>query len=344
MSNSVTPAEAPAQATQLLLQLGTGYIASSALYIVTKLTIADKLARGPRTAAALAAEAGVQEDGLYRVLRALASLGVFEETSPRTFALNAAGDLLRTDRPDSIHRMALWLTDPFHFRVYAETMHSVKTGQPAAEKVVGKPVFEYFGEQPELSAVFNDAMTQFSGAVAPAAVKAYDFGGINTLVDVAGGHGEVLMTVLRAHPAMRGILFDIEHVIAGAKPRITAAGLADRCETATGDFFRSVPAGDGYIMKHIIHDWDDERAVEILKNIRGAMTSGDGRLILLETVLQPGNQPDLGKLIDIEMLLMPGGRERTAEEFRALLARGGFALAKVVPTESPLAVIEARPL
>jgi hypothetical protein len=344
MSNSVMPAEAPAQATQLLFQLGTGYIASSALYVATKLTIADRLAKGPRTAASLAADAGVQEDGLYRVLRALASLGVFEETSPRTFALNAAGELLRTDRPDSVHPMALWLTEPLHFRVYAEMMHSVKTGQPAAEKVVGKPVFEYFGEQPELSAVFNDAMTQFSGAVAPAAVKAYDFSGIDTLVDVAGGHGEVLMTVLRANPKMRGILFDIEHVIAGAKPRIAAAGLAGRCETATGDFFKAVPAGDGYVMKHIIHDWDDERAVRILKNIRSAMTSREGRLILLETVLQPGNQPDLGKLIDLEMLLMPGGRERSAEEFRTLLAQGGFALSKVVPTESPLAVIEARPL
>jgi hypothetical protein len=344
MSNTVTPAEAPSQAAQLLFQLGTGYIASSALYVAAKLTIADKLAKGPRTTTALAAEAGVQEDGLYRVLRALASLGVFEETSPRTFALNAAGELLRTDRPDSIHPMALWLTDPFHFRVYAETMHSVKTGQPAADKLVGKPVFEYFGEQPELSAVFNDAMTQFSGAVAPAAVKAYDFSGIDTLVDVAGGHGEVLMTVVRAHPKMRGILFDIEHVIAGAKPRIAAAGLADRIETATGDFFNAVPAGDAYIMKHIIHDWDDERAVAILKNIRSTITSRDGRLILLETVLQPGNQPDLGKLIDLEMLLLPGGRERTAEEFTTLLAKGGFALAKVVPTESPLALIEARPV
>ena len=349
MSNTATPAAAPAQETQqaaqqLLFQLGTGYIASSALYIATKLTIADKLAKGSRTAASLAADADVQEDGLYRVLRTLASLGVFEETEPRTFALNAAGELLRTDRPDSIHPMALWLTEPFHFRVYAEMMHSVKTGQPAADKVAGKPVFEYFGEQPELSAVFNDAMTQFSGAVAPAAVKAYDFSGINTLVDVAGGHGEVLMTVLRAHPQTRGILFDIPHVIDGAKPRIAQAGLADRLDTATGDFFKAVPAGDAYIMKHIIHDWDDERAVTILKNIRSAMTSRDGRLILLETVLQPGNHPDLGKLIDLEMLLMPGGRERTAEEFRALLAKGGFTLTKVVPTESPLALIEARPL
>jgi hypothetical protein len=212
------------------------------------------------------------------------------------------------------------------------------------EKVVGKPVFEYLAGEPELSGVFNDAMTAFSGAVGPAALKAYDFSGIEVLVDVAGGHGEILMSMLRAYPKMRGILFDIDHVIAGATPRISAAGLSDRCETITGDFFSAVPAGDAYILKHIIHDWDDARAVAILKNIRQAITKPEGRLILLETVIQPGNQPDLGKFIDLEMLVMPGGRERTAEEFGALLARGGFALSRVVPTESPLCVIEARPL
>jgi hypothetical protein len=347
MSNTMTPAEAPAQspeqAAQLIFQLGTGYIASSALYVVARLNIADKLAKGPRTAAALAADAGVREDGLFRVLRALASLGVFVETEPRTFALTPAAELLRTDRPGSIHPMALWIADPFHLRVYAELMHSIETGDPAADKVVGKPVFEHLAEDRELSAAFNNAMTSFSGAVAPAAVKAYDFSGITTLVDVAGGHGEVLMTVLRANPQMRGVLFDIEHVIAGAKLRIAAAGLSQRIETATGDFFENVPAGDGYIMKHIIHDWDDERAATILKNIRRSITGTGGRLILLETVLQPGNQPDLGKLIDLEMMVMPGGRERSAEEFRALLAKGGFTLSKIVPTESPLALIEARP-
>jgi hypothetical protein len=151
------------------------------------------------------------------------------------------------------------------------------------------------------------------------------------------------MSVLRAYHAMRGILFDVAHVIAGAEARIAAAGLNGRCETATGDFFTAVPAGDAYIMKHIIHDWDDERAVTILKNIRAAMTNREGRVIFLEAVIQPGNQPDLAKFIDLEMLLMPGGRERTAEEFRALFARAGFALSRVVPTESPLCVIEARP-
>jgi hypothetical protein len=343
MSDGVTTADAPAQAAQLIFQLCSGYIASSALQIAARLTIADRLANGPRTTVSLAADAGVQEDPLYRVLRVLASVGVFEETGRRTFALTPAAEQLRTDRPGSLHAMALWMTDPFHFRVYAETMHAVKTGQPAADKVVGKPVFEHLAGEPELSGVFNDAMTAFSRQVAPAVLKAYDFSGVDVLVDIAGGHGEILISMLLAFPKMRGILFDVDHVIAGAAPRIAAAGLSDRCQTATGDFFKAVPAGDAYIMKHIIHDWDDARAVTILKNIRAAITKREGRLILVETVIQPGNQPDLGKFIDLEMLLIPGGRERTAEEFGALLARGGFALSRVVPTESPLSVIEARP-
>jgi hypothetical protein len=327
---------------QLVFQLATGYIASASLQVAVKLTIADRLGPGPRPVASLAADTGMNEDALYRVLRVLSSLGVFEETAPRTFGLTPAASLLRSDQP-GLHAMALWLTDPFHFLTYAETMHSVKTGEPAADKVVGKSVFEYLAGEPELSATFNDAMTAFSHQVAPAALKAYDFSGIDVLVDVAGGHGEILMSILKANPKARGILFDVDHVIAGAKPRIAAAGLTGRLETASGDFFKAVPAGDAYVMKHIIHDWDDARALTILKNIRAAMTKPDGRVILLETVIQPGNQPDLGKFIDLEMLLIPGGRERTAEEFGALFARAGFALSRVVPTESPLCVIEARP-
>jgi hypothetical protein len=192
--------------------------------------------------------------------------------------------------------------------------------------------------------VFNDAMTAFSRSVAPAALDAYDFSGIRTLVDVAGGHGEILMSILRAHPEMRGVLYDVDHVIEGAKPRLTQAGLSDRCEAVAGDFFKSVPpGGDGYIMKHIIHDWDDDRATVILKNIRTALQGqSDGRVLLLEAVIQAGDKPDLAKFIDLEMLLMPGGRERTAEEFARLFARAGFKLTRVVPTSSPLCVIEAR--
>jgi len=331
-------------AAQLVLQCSTGYIVSSALQAVVKLKIADELANGPRTAADLAQATGVQEDTLYRVLRALASVGVFEEKEPRTFALTMAAHVLRADTPGSVRDLVLWLTDPFHFRVYAEMLHSVQTGRPAVDKVYALPVFEHFAREPGLSAVFNDAMTTFSGVVIPAVLKSYDFSGIDVLVDIAGGHGEILISILRAYPQMRGVLFDQNHVVAGAVPRIDAAGLSDRCRIAPGDFFEGVPrGGDAYIMKHIIHAWDDERALVILRNIRTALEGKpQGRLILLESVIQPGNQPDLGKLIDLEMLMMPGGRERTADEFRALLARAGFDLTTIVPNGSPLSVIEAR--
>ena len=335
-----TPPEAAA--IQLLTQLATGHIVASALQVALRLGIPDRLAQRPLTCAELARATGVREDELYRVLRALASVGVFAETSPRRFALTDAGQALVSGAPGSMRDMGLWITSPFHFRVYAELMHSVQTGQPAAEKVTGMPVFDYFPTQPELSETFNNAMTNFSEVVVRAALDVYDFNGIETLVDVAGGHGVVLTTILNAYPRMRGVLFDLEHVLAGARPRIDTMGLAGRCRTESGDFFKAVPAGgDAYIMKHIIHDWDDERAVTILRNIRAAMGAKRGRVILLDSVLQAGDAPDFGKILDLEMMAMPGGRERTVEEFRGLFASAGFAMTRIVPTASPLSVIEA---
>ncbi len=333
--------EAQQKAAQLVMQLATGYIGSAALQVAVKLKIADHIADGRSTTADLARAAGVQEDPLYRVLRTLASVGVFEETSPRTFALTPPAAALR-DQPATLYPMVLWMCDPFHFRAYADTMHSIETGQPAVEKTVGMPVFEYFATQPELSATFNAAMVAFSGMVVPAVLEVYDFTGITVLVDVAGGHGGVLSGVLKRYPAMRGILADLGHVIAGARPRLEAEGVADRCETAVIDMFKAVPAGgDAYIMKHIIHDWDDARAGLILRNIRDVLPP-NGRVILIDSVVAPGNEPDLAKFIDLEMLVMPGGRERSADEFRALFDANGLELTRIVPTKSPLAVIEGK--
>jgi hypothetical protein len=329
-------------AAQHIMRLGTGYIVSTALQTAVRLRISDKIAAGQSTVAALARDTGVNEDVLYRVLRLLASVGVFEEKQSREFANNLASSMVRSGVPGSLFDMALWISDPVHLRVYADADYSVETGRPAIEKTFGVPVFEYFPKHPEVSEIFNNAMTSFSAAVVPAVVAAYDFGGIGTLVDVAGGHGGVLTAVLQQYPSIRGVLFDLDHVIAGAVPRIQQLGLADRCRTVSGDFFASVPEGaDAYIMKHIIHDWDDDHAVTILKNIRKAMNPG-GRVILLESVIRPGNEPDFGKVIDLEMLLLPGGRERTEAEFRALFARAGFEVTRIVPNGSPLSVIEAR--
>lgn len=342
-----TPANTSQQPdpAQSLFQLATGYILSAALQTAVKLDVATHLANGPRPVAELAAATNTNEDALYRLLRALAMAGIFQESESRRFAHTAASELLRGDRP-GLRDMALWITSPFHFRVYANTLDAVRTGQPAVEKAVGMPVFDYLARDRELSEIFNNAMTSFSAMVVPAALAVYDFSGIDVLVDVAGGHGGILTSILQKYPKMRGILMDVDHVIAGAHAKIAAMNLQDRCQAVAGDFFKAVPpGGDAYIMKHIIHDWDDERASVILKNIRTALAGkSTGRVLLLEAVIQPGNAPDLAKLLDLEMLMMPGGRERTPEEFRALFARSGFEMTRIIPTESPLNVIEARPV
>jgi hypothetical protein len=343
MSNSPTAAPpGPQTPAEFLLQMATGYMVSSALQVVTKLEVADQLAGGPRAVEEIADAVGADADALYRVMRALASIGIFEPLPDRRFSLNQHSELLRKDIPGP-RPLILWMTDPFHFNVYADTLHSVVTGKPAVEKTVGMGVFEYFPKNPELWKVFNDAMTTMSAMVIPAALETYDFSDAGIVVDVAGGHGHVLMSILQKHPGLQGILFDLEQVVEGAKPRIEAAGLAGRLRTVGGDFFKGVPPGDTYVMKHIIHDWDDDRAIQLLGNIRTAMRDkARGRVVLLESVLAPPNVPELGKLIDLEMLLMAGGRERTAEEFRALFDKAGFELTRIVPNKSPLSAVESR--
>ena len=332
-----------ADPAQHVLQLATGYVVSTALQLAVQLGVADHLAAAPRTARELAAATGANEDALYRVLRALSSVGVFDEVAPRRFALTPAADLLRKDAPRSIHDLVLFIADPLHLRVYADAIESVRTGRPAAEVTLGMPVFEYFAKHPEYSEVFNNAMTTFSGAIVPAVLEAYDFGSIGTLVDVAGGHGQLLTSILRQYPKMRGVLMDLDHVVAGAHRQVEAAGVSDRCQIVAGDFFKAVPpGGDAYVMKSIIHDWDDDRAAQILRSIHTAMGSARGIVLLLEGVIAAGNEPSLGKVMDLEMLLMPGGRERSADEFRTLFDRAGFDLMRIVPTQSPVSVIEAR--
>jgi hypothetical protein len=277
------------------------------------------------------------------LLSLLAGVGVFEEKPGRRFALNPAADTLRKDATGSLRSLVTWLCEPFHFQVYAETLHSVRTGTPAAGKVVGGPLFEHFERDEELSEIFNEAMTGISAMVVPAVLETFDFSGTDVLVDVAGGHGFVLTSIPQKYPRMRGVLSDVGHVIGGAEPRIARLGLADRCRTEVVDFFTSVPAGgDTYIMKHIIHDWDDDRAATILGHIRTALADKpNGKVVLIEAVVGAPNVPDFAKLLDLEMLLLPGGRERTEGEFRQLFKRSGFELTRVVPNRSPLWTIEA---
>jgi O-methyltransferase domain/Dimerisation domain len=326
---------------ELIMQVSHGYMAPACLYVAAKLRIADQLANGPKAVGQMADGArGVQENSLYRVLRALASIGIFEETGPRTFANTPASELLRERAPGSMRDVVLFMANPTHFRVFAELEHSVKTGQAALKHLTGLDPFEFLKQNPAEDQAFNAAMSGFSAQQAQAALEAYDFSGLGTVADIGGGHGALLCAILKKHYGLRGIVFDAPHVTAGATPCIESAGLGERCEAVAGNFFESVPAADSYILKSVIHDWEDERAIAVLKNCARAMR-GNGKVLLLEMVLSPGNEPHFGKWVDLEMLVMAGGHERTEAEFADLLAKGGLRLARVVRTKAPICVIES---
>lgn len=324
----------------VILQMAMSAMISQALGVAAKLGIADVLSDGPKTAAEIAVATGTHERSIYRILRALASTGVFSEIGEKTFQNTPLSEVIRADVPGSMQSMIAFLGEQWHFAVWGNMLYSAKTGEVAFEKTLGDPIFAWFAKHEAESELFNKAMTDMSSFAAPGIVQSYDFSGIKVLADIAGGHGFLLSQILKANPDLKGILFDLGHVIDGAGELLEGQGVADRVETATGDFFKEVPSADAYIMKHIIHDWDDERAVLIMKNINRAMT-GDGKLLLVEMVVPPGDQPHPSKVLDLEMLTLPGGIERTETEFASLFEQAGFRLNRVVPTPSPFSVIEA---
>jgi SAM-dependent methyltransferase len=342
MSSSSSPA-AP-EPGELLGQLIFGKCVSMALSVAAKLRIADKLTDGPKSAAQLATETGTHGPTLYRVLRALAGLGVFSESAEGTFSLTPVGELLRSGVPGSMRGMADFVGSEWSWEAWGDLMYSVRTGKTAFDHVFGKPCFEYLTEHPDESEVFNEAMTGFSSMVAPAITEAYDFSKFGTIVDVGGGHGRLLATILKANPGVRGVVFDAPHVAAGAHEAIRAAGLADRCRAEGGNFFESVtPGGDAYMMMHIIHDWPDDKAATILKHCRKGVKPG-GKLLVVDSVIAPPNVPDMAKVMDLEMLVLPSGLERTEAEFAQLFAKSGWRLSRVVPTKSPKSIIEGVPV
>lgn len=324
-----------------ILELIVGYWHTQAVYAAAQLKIADRLTNGPRTADELAAEAGVQPGPLYRLLRALASVGVFAEDDSRRFRLTPMAEEL-IDRPGSKYAVAL-MNGVEHYRAWGDFLYSLQTGTPAFDHVYGQPVFDYLTGHPESAKVFDAAMTGYHGAETQAMLGAYDFAGIDTLVDVGGGNGSVLTTVLRKYPTLKGVLYDLPGVVERARPNIEAADLGGRCRAVAGSFFEMIPAGgDAYLMRHIIHDWTDAQCRTILGHIRKAIPPR-GRLLVIEMVLKPGNEPDLAKFLDLNMLALPGGQERTEAEYRVLFAAAGFTLTKVVPTPGPVSVLESRP-
>jgi hypothetical protein len=327
-----------------LLQSRDALIIHQALYAAAKLGVADLLKGDERTTAELAPQLKVNEDALYRLLRALASQGVFEETAPRAFKNSALSRFLRSDEPGSMRPLLLFWGTEFYYRAFGEILYSLETGQPARTKLSGMDTFEQLSRNPELARIFDDAMTNMSQLAGPAVAAAYNFGAWESLMDVGGGNGVLLSHILRTHTRLRGVLADLPHVLDRAQQRrFLANDLTARSSMQACDIFREVPSGcRAYMMKSVIHDWEDQRALEILVNCRRVVPA-DGVLLLVELDLSEGNLASTGKLIDLVMLVMTGGKERTIEEYRELLASAGFRLNKVVPTEAAYAIIEAIP-
>ena len=325
-----------------MLQIISGFWVARCVYVFAKLGIADLIKDQPKTAEELAAATGAHGPSLFRVLRALAAVGVITQDGDRRFGSTSLSQTLCTGVPGSIRAFAMTELGEEHYPAWGELLHSVRTGGIAFDKAFGEPVWEFFSKNPENAQIFNDAMTAMTAAANEAIHAVYEFKGINTIVDVGGGHGGLITGILKRNPAMRGILFDAPEVIEGAKPKIAESEVADRCQLASGDFFKSVPeGGDTIVMKWIIHDWNDEQSVRIMKNCHRALPE-NGKLILVEAVVPETSEPHFSKFIDLNMLVMTGGRERTAEEFRKLYEASGFRLTRIVPTESPFSVIEGE--
>lgn len=322
-----------------LTQMINGYQVSQALHVAATLGIADLLKDGPKTVDELAQTTDTDRSALSRLLRALASVGVFRDIDGSIY-LTPLAEHLRSDVPGSLRAWAMHIGQSYFWTAWDHLLDSVRTGEPAFRALYGMNPWEYREAHPEADSIFNAAMTGLAAGVAEAVVKDYDFSGIDVLVDVGGGQGALLAAILNANPRLHGILFDQPHVLPVAETLLEHAGVASRCRLVGGSFFDSVPAGaNAYIMKNIIHDWDDTSSVRILRLCRDAMAA-EGKVLLVERVIQAGNDPDPAKFMDVNMLVMLGGRERTVDDFRTLLAEAGLRLTHVIPTQWGFSVIE----
>ncbi len=330
---------------QIVIGAGLGFIVSSCMQTLTKFNVADRIASGTTKIADLAAETGFPEDALYRILRVLEMAGIVRESPARSFVLTDAGSLLRTDVPGSMRDIVHYLTDPLHYRVYGSLADSLHAGKTPFDEVHGEPVFKWFArpENREEFEAFHKGMASFSGACIAAFLESYDFTQFETMLDLGGGLGSIIRAILKACPKLKGVIADLPEIIEQARQAIAGDDLSSRCTAVPCDFFKSVPGGaDGYFMKHILHDWNDEDAACILKNIR-AVIPAHGKLILAEAVVPSDATPHPAKLIDIEMMAFLRGKERTEPEWRTLLQGAGFKLNRVIHTKSPLDLIEALP-
>jgi len=331
----------------VMLRMISGFRVSRAIYISAKLGIADLLKEGSKHTEELAEITGTHAPSLYRVMRALASVGIFSEDEQGRFALTPIADTLRSDVPGSLRALTILVLGEEHYEAWGDLMHSVRTGEPAFEHVFGMGVFQYEAQHFEHAEIFDEAMANLTGVYNAAVLANYPFLTIDKVVDVGGGDGRLIVTILQANPRMTGVLFDLPHVAEKAKQRIADAGLVGRCEIVTGDALASVPSGgDAYILSRVINSFDNERASVILQNCHRAITQ-KSKVLLVERVLPDRVGPSIAAqgpvTSDLNMMVMSGGHERTAKEHRALLESAGFALTKIIPTQSEVSVIEARP-
>ena len=326
-----------------LIEMASAYWISKVVYAAAKLRLADHLAAGPRSATELADRTSTHAPSLHRLMRTLASLGVLTERDAQRFALTPLGEALKANALGSAHASVLTLGSPIFVGAFERIMHSLATGETGFQAAMGMPIFNYLAQHPEEAALFSETMVGFHGAEPPAVAAAYDFSVFETVVDVGGATGNMLAAILARHAGPRGVLFDLPHVVSGAPSLLRERGVENRVTIEAGDFFKGVPAGGGaYLLSHVIHDWNEEQCLTILGHCRKAMKP-DGRLLIVEMVLPAGDTPHPGKLLDMVMLIVPGGQERTEAEYTLLLAKAGFRVTRVVPTESAVSVVEAVP-
>ena len=325
-----------------MMQIVTGYWLSQSVGVVAKLGVADLLAGGPRSADELARETKCNADALYRLLRCCASAGIFQAHADRRFALTPLGETLCTKSVGSVKDFAIAETAPGHWLPWGKMEQAVRTGKPTTTAALGADIFDFYAKNPDEAAPFTRAMGNLAALAAGEVMRVVEVSNAQTIVDVGGANGTLLAAALATAPKARGILLDLPHVVADATAYLAARSLADRVEVVGGDFFASIPSGDVLFLKQILHDWDDERAIAILTTCRAALRPG-GRLVVVEMVVPSDNAPSMAQRMDLNMLVMLTGRERTEEEFAALFAKAGLRLERLTPTHSPFSVLEVAP-
>jgi len=324
-----------------LIQTATAFWASRVVYVAAKLGLADLLVDGPKSAAELAPPTGTHAPSLHRLMRALAGLGILAQDGEHRFSLTPLGQALRSGAPGAARASVLTLAGDWIWHGFDHLLYSVETGKSGMEKALGEPLFDWLAKRPEEASNFSETMIGFHGMEPAAVAAAYDFSTSKKIVDVGGATGHLLSTVIASHPGPRGVLFDMPHVVRDAPALVASRGLADRITIESGSFFESVPAGgDLYMLSHVIHDWSEPQCLKILGNCREAMNP-DGKLLIIEMVIPEDNDPHPGKMLDIMMLVGPGGQERTVPEYHTLLGKAKLRVSRVVPTRSAVTIIES---